>query len=75
MNAQANQMCQGVLLGLYKFEHESTSEFKNWASDSPGAFAWVVVDACKSGTSGRADVVEVKTFIEQKLGGWGSHLV
>ncbi len=50
MNAEANRMCMGLLLGLYKFEHESTSEFKDWAVDAPSGFAWVVIDAWKAGT-------------------------
>jgi hypothetical protein len=39
MSTQANRMCMGLLLGLYKFEHESTSEFKDWAGDAPIVFA------------------------------------
>jgi hypothetical protein len=29
MDEQANRMCMGLLLGLYKFEHESTNKFKD----------------------------------------------
>jgi hypothetical protein len=70
MNTEANKMCMGLLLGLYRFEHESTSEFKNWAVDAAGAFAWSVVDAWKTGSPSRADVKAVKTFVEDELMGW-----
>ncbi|MBN1313407.1 MAG: hypothetical protein JXB30_18515 [Anaerolineae bacterium] len=75
MNTQANQMCMGLLFGLYKFENESTSQFKDWASDAPSSFAWVVVKAWKTGTPGQADIAAVKTFIEEKLGGWQAYLL
>jgi len=75
MSAQANRMCMGLLLGLYKFEHESTSKFKDWAGDAPIVFAETVVDAWKTGAPSRADVAAVKAFIEEELGGWGARLV
>jgi hypothetical protein len=75
MNTEANRMCMGLLLGLYRFEDESTSEFKNWAPDAPGEFAWAVVKAWRAGMPSRADVKAVKAFIEDELCGWGARLV
>jgi hypothetical protein len=75
MNTEANRMCMGLLLGLYQFDHESTSEFKDWAPDAPSSFAWTVVDAWKARSRSQADVKAVKAFIEDKLGGWGEGLV
>ena len=75
MKAQANQMCMGLLQGLHHFEYESRSEFKNWAADAPGSFAWTVVDAWKDGSPGQVDVKAVKLFIEEELGGWQAGLV
>jgi len=71
MNTEANRMCMGLLLGLYRFDHESTSKFKDWAPDAPSAFADSVVDAWKDGSPSRADVKAVRAFIEDELGGWG----
>ncbi len=70
LNTQANKMCMGLLLGLYQFEYESTSEFKDWAPDAASNFAWVVVDTWKAGSPSRADIKAVKKFIEEELGGW-----
>lgn len=70
MNAEANKMCMGLLLGLHRFEHESTSEFKDWAPDAPTVFAEAVVDTWKEDSPDYADIAEVKTFVEGELGGW-----
>jgi hypothetical protein len=75
MNTETNRMCMGLLLGLYRFDHESTSEFKDWAPDAPIIFAEAVVDAWKAGAPNRADVKALKAFIEDELGGWGTGLV
>ncbi|MBL7183369.1 MAG: hypothetical protein ISS50_02850 [Anaerolineae bacterium] len=75
MNTEANRMCMGLLLGFYRFERESRSEFKDWAPDAPIIFAETVVDAWKDGAPSRADVKVVKAFIEDELGGWGVRLV
>ena len=68
MNAEANRMCMGLLLGLHRFERESTSEFKDWASGAPNAFAGEVVDAWKAGAPSRADAETVSAFVEDELG-------
>ena len=75
MNAEANRMCMGLLLGLYRFKHESTIEFKDWAPDAPFVFAEAVVDAWKAGSPNQADMAAVKEFIEDELGGWGANLI
>jgi hypothetical protein len=74
MNTEANRMCMGLLWGLYQFEHDSTSEFKNWAPDVSGEFAWEVVDVWKAGSPSQADIAAVKTFVEDELRGWGAKL-
>jgi len=75
MNAQANRMSMGLLLGLYRFEDESTSKFKEWEPDAAGVFAEVAVDAWKAGDPSRADVKALRTFIKDELSGWGARLV
>ena len=75
MNAEANEMCMGLLLGLYRFERESRSEFKGWAPDAPIVFAEAVVEAWRKGRPGPTDVAAVKAFVEDELAGWGARLV
>ena len=75
MKAEANRTCMGLLLGLYRFEDQSASSFKEWAPDTAGIFADAVVDAWKAGSPSRADVKALKAFIEEELSGWGPRLV
>lgn len=71
MNAQANQLCKGLLWGLYRFERESTSGFKDWAPDASIGFAWAVLDAWKEGSPSKSDIQILEAFVENRLGGWG----
>jgi hypothetical protein len=73
MKAQANRLCMGLLLGLYRFERESTSEFKDWAPDAPSSFAWTVLDVWKEGMPDQSDFQALEAFIENRLGGWNAH--
>ena len=42
MKEEALQCCLGTLIGIYKFQMESDSNFKEWAEDDPReAFSWV----------------------------------
>lgn len=75
MSAEANRVCMGLLWGLYRFEYECTTEFKNWATDAASGFAWFVVDAWKAGSPSQADIAEVRAFIEEELDGWEASLV
>ena len=69
-HAQAKQVCIGLLLGLYRFEHESTNEFKDWAVGEPAEFASRVIALWKSGSPSQADVSEVRQFLDDQLKGW-----
>jgi len=75
MSEQANRMCMGLLLGLYKFDDESTNEFKDWAGDTPTAFAEEIVRIWKDGRPSKADVKALRAFIEEALDGWCKRLV
>ena len=70
LSTQANRLCMGLLAGLYQFEYESSSKFKDWASNAPIAFAETVVAAWRVGSPGQADIRTLKTFVEDELNGW-----
>lgn len=72
---EANQMCEGLLLGFYRFEHESASRFKDWASDAPLSFAKTVLAAWRAGSPTTGESQELKAFVTEELGRWGAHLV
>lgn len=75
MSREAMLMCKGLLKGLYLFERESTSEFKDWAVDAPIIFAEEVVIAWQSGQPSSDDISAMKGFISDELGGWGARLL
>ena len=72
--AEARKLCMGLLLGLYRFERESRSEFKDWATDAPGEFAASIIAAWQAGKPRRKDVTMLKQFMTAKLNGWSAHL-
>lgn len=75
MNVEANQMCKGLLFGLHRFGHESTSEFKNWASDAPSGIACTVMEAWRMGDPSQADIAALKVFTEDELRDWKAYLL
>ena len=72
LDTAAREQCIGLLLGLWRFEHESTNEFKDWAPDAPLGFAGVVLDAWQQELPKGADVKTVKAFLKDELHGWGA---
>ena len=74
LNLEAGELCRGLLLGLYQFEHELKSQFKDWATDLPFDFAQEVLAAWRRGATGEVDDDEVSGFIEEELPRWGVSL-
>ncbi len=72
---EANRMCEGLLLGFYRFEHESTSKFKDWAPDAPISFAGTVLTAWRTGSPTTGDSQALKAFVTEALGGWDAYLI
>ena len=50
----------GILKGIYKFETESTSEYKDWAVDAPSGIFEQVLDEWKEGQNSPEDIAEVE---------------
>jgi hypothetical protein len=44
---QSLNLCMGLALGLYQFNSESTSKFKEWAADLPMGYAQTVISTWK----------------------------
>lgn len=74
-SVETTQLCAGLLMGLYRFERESTSEFKDWAPDAPISFAAELVEAWKKGRPSDTAVATLIEFIREELSGWGQHLL
>lgn len=74
LNLEAGELCRGLLLGLYQFEHESKSQFKDWATDLPFDFAQEVLAAWKRGPADEGDGGEINGFIQEELPRWSVSL-
>ena len=74
LNLEAGELCKGLLLGLYQFEHESKSQFKDWATDLPFDFAQEVLAAWRRGATGEANTGEISGFIQEELPSWSVSL-
>lgn len=72
---KAQQMCKGLLLGFYEFEHQSKTQFKDWAVDSPLAFAEEVLTVWREGVMEAQEWQEVQAFIAEELPRWARTLL
>ena len=71
MRAEAKKHCLGILEGIYKFEKESASEYKDWAVDAPREYFERVLKEWKNGQNNPEDVAEVEDFIKKNFAGRG----
>ncbi len=64
LEKQATLQCMGILKGIWRFELESKSEFKDWAVDAPRENMGRVFEEWKKGSQNRQDIQAVKTFMD-----------
>lgn len=70
MTKEAKTYCMGILKGLYKYDHESGSEFKDWAEDVPGECFGYILEEWKKRTNNEDDQLEMDKFINNTCGEW-----
>ena len=70
LQQESKLYCMGVLKGLYMYEHDSGSEFKDWATDMPGEYFRSVLDKWKKATKKKADIKEMDKFISIECENW-----
>ncbi len=68
---EAKEFCMGILKGIYQYEHESKSEFKDWASDLPGESFGDVLREWSNGCN-ESDKAGMTTFIKKEFPDWSS---
>lgn len=62
--------CMGILKGIYLFETESSSEFKDWASDVGKENFFSILNDWKKDCQNKEDMIEMNNFIEQNCPKW-----
>ena len=69
MHQEARVYCMGILKGIYQYEQDSESEFKDWASDVPGeCFGYILREWGKNRSN--KDKEEMKNFIQKECPAW-----
>ncbi len=74
MGEQEATYCMAVILGIYRFEHESKSEFKQWAADAPAEFASNLLEDWRSRNPEQAAIDAMDAFIRKRCPKWASWL-
>ena len=57
----------GVITGIYRYENESKSEFREWCEDVPIECAGYLLDIWRKRNRGRAAAQAMNEFIQSRL--------
>ncbi len=75
MADQEKDYCMGVILGAYRFDKESKSEFKNWSEDIPIDCAGNILSKWKERTADSSFHIAMEEFIRQHCPKWAKYLI
>ena len=75
MPEQESAYCMGVIFGLYRFERESESEFRDWSVDIPAECARDLLDQWLARNPEGARIDAVLGFIREHCPEWAKCLM
>ncbi len=75
MTREAKSICMAVLEGLYKFDHESETPFKDWALDALFAEAQRCLALWLTGKPAAKQHQQMRKFVEERLPLWAVMLL
>jgi hypothetical protein len=78
MAEQETTYCMGVILGIYRYEHESKSEFREWCVDVPlecAGYAGYLLDTWHERPQDTASAEAMDEFIERRCPKWANYLI
>ncbi|HWQ95947.1 MAG TPA: hypothetical protein VN368_01105 [Candidatus Methylomirabilis sp.] len=67
---EAKLHCQGILKGLYKFENEGLTEFKDWATDDPNTYFIQIFNEWKKGNKNPEHLEEMQIYVKNNVHKW-----
>lgn len=70
MAKQDLETCMGVVLGIYRYEKESDSEFKDWCVDMPAECAGCLLDEWRKRNRAASATTAMDAFIRQRCPNW-----
>jgi len=72
---QETTYSMGVILGIYRYEHESKSEFREWCVDVPLECAGYLLDTWRERNRGKARTQAMDEFIRRRCPKWAKYLI
>lgn len=75
MARQEQDCCMGIILGTYRYEKESKSEFKDWCTDIPIECAGGMLDDWRKRNRNAAAITAMDEFIRQRCPDWAKHMI
>ena len=66
--------CMGVMLGCYRFEKESKSEFREWSVDIPVDIAHLLLKKWQKRTRQKARINTMHKFVRERCPQWAKWL-
>ncbi len=73
LTEEATLSCMGILKGLYKYEHESKSEFKDWVPDVPGECYDHLLREWKKLNKSKNNDKDMDSFSERECSKWAQY--
>ncbi len=74
MGEQEATYCMAVILGIYRFAHDSKSEFKQLADDAPVEFARNLLADWRARKPPQATIEATEAFMRERCPKWASWL-
>jgi hypothetical protein len=75
MAEQETTYSMGVILGIYRYEHESKSKFRKWCEDVPIECAGYLLDRWRERNQDTARAQAMNEFIQRRCPKWAKYLI
>ena len=75
MPEQETTYCMGVILGIYRYEQESKSEFREWSVDIPIECAGYLLDEWRKRSQRTTSAESMDEFIQRRCPKWARYLI
>jgi hypothetical protein len=62
---QASACCLGILQGIYNFDKDSSTQYKEWAVDAPEEYFGQVADAWENICHGKPPLSQLESFVKE----------
>jgi hypothetical protein len=66
--------CMGIIVGIYRYERESRSEFREWSVDIPAECAGFLLDKWRKRNRAEASITAMREFIGKRCPEWAKWL-